>query len=60
MSTELLDKREIRIRGMFGAIAPWYDTLNHLLSLNVDRSWRRRTTRLAPPLGNDPILENAR
>ena len=30
------------VRGMFAAIAPRYDTLNHLLSLNVDRVWRRR------------------
>jgi len=53
----LLDKREARIRSMFGAIAPWYDALNHLLSLNIDRSWRRRTTRLAPPEGTEPILD---
>ena len=56
-TTPLLDKRETRIRSMFGAIAPWYDTLNHLLSLNIDRSWRRRTTRLVPPEGDDPILD---
>lgn len=42
---------------MFGAIAPVYDTLNHLLSLNVDRYWRWRATRLAPPRGTDPILD---
>src|SRR2546426_4136499 len=29
------------VRGMFTAIAPRYDFLNHLLSFNVDRSWRR-------------------
>lgn len=29
------------VRGMFGAIAPRYDLLNHLLSLNIDRRWRR-------------------
>src|SRR5262245_12147550 len=30
----LLDKREARIRRMFADIAPRYDLLNHLLSLN--------------------------
>src|SRR5260370_4646408 len=57
MSTSLLDKRETRIRRMFGDIAPRYDFLNHLLSLNVDRYWRWRTTRLVPPGGTGPILD---
>ncbi len=30
------------VRRMFGAIAPRYDLLNHLLSLNSDKRWRRR------------------
>jgi demethylmenaquinone methyltransferase/2-methoxy-6-polyprenyl-1,4-benzoquinol methylase len=30
------------VRRMFTAIAPRYDVLNHVLSLNVDRRWRRR------------------
>ena len=34
---------------MFGNIAPSYDLLNHLLSLNIDHYWRWRTTRLVPP-----------
>jgi demethylmenaquinone methyltransferase/2-methoxy-6-polyprenyl-1,4-benzoquinol methylase len=59
VSSQLLDKREARIRRMFGQIAPWYDFLNHLLSLNVDKQWRDRTARLVPPgpasLG--PILD---
>src|SRR3954451_14802532 len=54
---ELLDKREPRIRRMFGNIAPSYDLLNHLLSLNVDHYWRWRTTQLVPPSGTDPILD---
>jgi demethylmenaquinone methyltransferase/2-methoxy-6-polyprenyl-1,4-benzoquinol methylase len=28
------------VREMFSAIAPTYDLLNHVLSLNIDRSWR--------------------
>jgi demethylmenaquinone methyltransferase/2-methoxy-6-polyprenyl-1,4-benzoquinol methylase len=57
MSSTLLDKRETRIRRMFGQVAPSYDLLNHLLSLNVDKYWRWRTTRLVPPLGDAPILD---
>ncbi|HWA56856.1 MAG TPA: class I SAM-dependent methyltransferase [Gemmatimonadales bacterium] len=30
------------VRAMFTAIAPRYDFLNHALSLNVDRLWRRQ------------------
>ena len=30
------------VRGMFAAIAPSYDLLNHVLSLTADRGWRRR------------------
>lgn len=31
------------VRAMFAEIAPSYDRLNHLLSLNIDRRWRRFT-----------------
>lgn len=53
----LLDKRETRIRSMFNHIAPSYDFLNHLLSLNIDHYWRWRTTKLVPPRGSAPILD---
>lgn len=34
--------RERQVRRIFSEIAPRYDLLNHLLSLNVDRGWRRK------------------
>src|SRR6202008_676930 len=42
---------------MFGNIAPSYDLLNHLLSMNVDHYWRWRTTKLVPPRDAAPILD---
>jgi demethylmenaquinone methyltransferase/2-methoxy-6-polyprenyl-1,4-benzoquinol methylase len=30
------------VQGMFSDIAPRYDLLNHVLSLNIDKGWRRR------------------
>lgn len=53
-----LDKSNDRIRSMFGKIAPYYDLLNHLLSLNIDRLWRARTVKRVPPrVGQGPILD---
>ena len=37
------DKAHIAL--MFNDIAPTYDKLNHILSLNVDKSWRRKAVR---------------
>src|ERR1039457_3822 len=33
------------VREMFGRIAPRYDLLNHLLSLDLDKIWRRRVAK---------------
>ncbi len=33
------------VREMFTSIAPRYDLLNHVLSMNIDRLWWRRTAR---------------
>ncbi|MEM6654403.1 MAG: bifunctional demethylmenaquinone methyltransferase/2-methoxy-6-polyprenyl-1,4-benzoquinol methylase UbiE [Planctomycetota bacterium] len=53
-----VDKSNARVQRMFGEIAPRYDFLNHLLSLNTDRYWRWRTTKLVPPVaGGGPILD---
>ena len=42
---------------MFSGISRRYDFLNHLLSLNRDRSWRRRTARKLEIEENDRILD---
>ena len=57
MSAELLDKKEERIQRMFNRIAPWYDFLNHLLSLNVDTAWRKKLCKLVPPTPGKPVLD---
>lgn len=36
----------IAVRDMFSSIAPKYDLLNHVLSMNVDRLWWNRTARV--------------
>ena len=52
-----VDKSSARVRRMFGEIAWRYDFLNRLLSLGIDRRWRRRTVRLVPPAGEGAILD---
>jgi demethylmenaquinone methyltransferase/2-methoxy-6-polyprenyl-1,4-benzoquinol methylase len=42
---------------MFASIAGRYDFLNHLLSLNIDRLWRRFTTRAVRPEPGVAILD---
>lgn len=52
-----VDKSPERVRGMFSQIAPRYDLLNHVLSANIDRRWRRRAVRRFAPRGEAPILD---
>lgn len=35
-----------QVEQMFDNIAPTYDRLNHIMSLNIDRMWRRRVMRI--------------
>jgi demethylmenaquinone methyltransferase/2-methoxy-6-polyprenyl-1,4-benzoquinol methylase len=42
---------------MFGEIAPGYDRANHVLSLNVDRYWRRVTVKSVWPDREGPLLD---
>ncbi|MGL4594810.1 MAG: ubiquinone/menaquinone biosynthesis methyltransferase [Thermoguttaceae bacterium] len=57
--TNRVEKTAERIGCMFDEIAPRYDTLNSILSINRDRYWRRKTADiiLAQPLPDGPILD---
>lgn len=57
MTTSVIDKSGQRVQRMFGEIAPHYDRMNHLLSLNVDRYWRWWTVRKLAPVAGEPILD---
>ena len=48
-----------QITEMFDDIAPCYDFLNHLLSLNTDRIWRRKTARFIAQYNPENILDLA-
>ena len=50
-----------RVREMFARISRRYDLLNHLLSGNIDKRWRRAVTERLGPLipGNASILDVA-
>ena len=40
----------LAVRDMFSQIAPRYDLLNHLLSMQLDRVWRRRVAKRVRPI----------
>jgi demethylmenaquinone methyltransferase/2-methoxy-6-polyprenyl-1,4-benzoquinol methylase len=51
------DKSPDRIAGMFDAIAPRYDLLNHLLSAGIDRRWRAAAIRSLKLTGRETLLD---
>ena len=53
------DKTPDRIAGMFDAIAPRYDLLNHLLSAGIDRRWRTRAIRTLQLTGRETLVDVA-
>ena len=57
MTTAAPDKSPDRIAGMFDAIAPRYDLLNHLLSAGIDRRWRAAAIRSLQLTGTETLLD---
>jgi len=53
------DKAPDRIAGMFDAIAPRYDLLNHLLSAGIDKRWRARAIRSLQLSGRETLVDVA-
>ena len=51
------DKAPDRIAGMFDAIAPRYDLLNHVLSAGIDRRWRARAIHSLGLTGRELLLD---
>jgi demethylmenaquinone methyltransferase/2-methoxy-6-polyprenyl-1,4-benzoquinol methylase len=49
-ANNLPDDHARRVRDMFARISSRYDLLNHLLSANIDKRWRRITIRKLQPL----------
>lgn len=52
-----VDKSESRVREMFRQVAPRYDAMNHLLSLNIDRYWRHRAVKALRLIDQSPVLD---
>ena len=48
-----------QVEQMFDNIAPTYDTLNHRLSWDIDKSWRRKAIRQLEPFQPQAILDIA-
>ncbi|MBL8891031.1 MAG: class I SAM-dependent methyltransferase [Planctomycetaceae bacterium] len=55
--TVAIDKSGQKVRQMFAEIAPKYDLMNHLLSMNVDRWWRWRTVAKLAPQSDWQVLD---
>jgi demethylmenaquinone methyltransferase/2-methoxy-6-polyprenyl-1,4-benzoquinol methylase len=49
-ATKKLEDHARQVREMFAQISPRYDLLNHLLSGNIDKRWRRKVVRQLSPL----------
>lgn len=53
------EKKGAQVEKMFDNIAPTYDRLNHALSWNIDRSWRRKAINWLKPFHPRRILDVA-
>ena len=52
-------EKTTQVEQMFDNIAPTYDTLNHRLSWDIDRSWRKKAIRQLEPFHPQTMLDIA-
>lgn len=51
--------KKVQVENMFDSIAPKYDLLNHTLSLNIDKIWRRKVVRIVNKKNPQQVLDVA-
>ena len=52
-------EKAAQVESMFDNIAPTYDTLNHRLSWDIDRGWRKKAIRQLEPFKPQAVLDIA-
>lgn len=53
------ESKKSQVRRMFDTIAPSYDRLNHLLSFNFDRLWRKRLVKMVAAENPNMVIDVA-
>ena len=53
------ESKKSQVRRMFDTIAPSYDRLNHLLSFNFDRLWRKRLVKMVAAENPNMVVDVA-
>src|SRR3954454_24041661 len=53
------DAKHDAVEGMFDRLAPRYDRMNRLISLGMDKGWRRRTVDAPPAAAGRTVLDLA-
>lgn len=53
------ESKATQVEKMFDNIAPSYDNLNHVLSLSIDKSWRRKAIKCLKPFHPQKMLDVA-
>lgn len=55
----IVEKNKENVASMFDDIAPSYDFLNHFLSLNIDKGWRKKAVKILSTYSPKLILDVA-